>query len=117
MASHKLSSNDFSCNVSALQRYDPSSIMPRQTVVKMNQAALMASSPSSTALFAVHPIEGVVTSMIPLMSQLSYPVYELQCTLDCPLNSVSDMAAFYLKVFSIIVVLSYNFYLECYLLH
>jgi fatty acid synthase len=97
MNAQKMTSNDFSCNVSALQRYDPSSIMPRQTVVKMNQAAQLSSG-GSVAVFAVHPIEGVVTSMMPLMSQLSCPAYGLQCTQDCPMNSVSEMAAFYLKV-------------------
>ena len=48
-------------------------------------------------LFVVHPIEGFVTAFEPIAKQLNSPIYGLQCTLETPLTSISDMAIYYIK--------------------
>ena len=75
-------------------RLDPHHLMPEEDVVKMNSCVDSASHP----VFLVHPVEGVITSLEHLACQLKCPVYGLQCTNNAPLTSLSDLAAFYIKV-------------------
>lgn len=46
-------------------------------------------------IYQVHAIEGVVAPLEPLASRLNRPVYGLQCTQEAPLDSIQDLAKFY----------------------
>ncbi|XP_060080138.1 fatty acid synthase-like [Ylistrum balloti] len=76
-----------------LERYDLDQIMPQETIVRLN-----VGDDSQSPLFIVHPLEGSVKCMRELASQLSCPVYGLQCSKDVPLHSIPDMASFYIQV-------------------
>uniref|UniRef100_A0A1B6DTB3 Fatty acid synthase n=1 Tax=Clastoptera arizonana TaxID=38151 RepID=A0A1B6DTB3_9HEMI len=67
-------------------------LVPLESLVQ-----LPSKSNSGSTLFMVHPIEGYVTALKPLASQLSYPIYGLQCTSDVPLTSIQDLATFYIQ--------------------
>ena len=77
-------------------RYDSkTALIPTEVIVKMPSAA-----PADSKLppvFMVHPIEGVVSALMPLAKLIKRPVYGLQCTEQAPLTSVPDLASFYLK--------------------
>ena len=51
-------------------------------------------------LFFVHSIEGIATPLKPLADQLPFAAYCFQCTTDVPTESITDMAAYYIKVSS-----------------
>ncbi|XP_033896426.3 fatty acid synthase-like [Acipenser ruthenus] len=48
-------------------------------------------------LFLVHPIEGSITAFRTLTSKLSVPCYGLQCTKAAPLDSIQNLASYYLE--------------------
>lgn len=73
----------------------PSELMPAETLVKLQSKA--ANDSKQRPLFVVHAIEGFVTALKPLAGKMTCPVYGLQCTVDAPLSSISDLAAFYVK--------------------
>lgn len=72
-----------------------SELMPTETLVKLQSKA--PNDSKKRPLFVVHAIEGFVTALKPLADKMTCPVYGLQCTADAPLNSISDLAAFYVK--------------------
>ncbi|XP_064637682.1 fatty acid synthase-like isoform X2 [Lineus longissimus] len=81
-----------SFNDSGVQlRYDPEHIMPTETVVLLN------SETEGVPLFVVHPIEGTTLSIEPLLAKLNCPAYGIQCTEETPLDSIPDLAAYYIK--------------------
>lgn len=82
-------------------RYDANNLMPTESIVKMTDG--LEGHTTDHPLFVVHPIEGSVISMETVMQQVQSPVYGLQCTVDAPLTSISDLAAFYIKVRSFIL--------------
>ncbi|XP_063235501.1 fatty acid synthase-like isoform X2 [Bacillus rossius redtenbacheri] len=68
--------------------------MPTEVLVRLpSKVAEGAHLP----LYLVHPIEGVVTCLEPLAAELPLPVWGLQCTPEAPLDSVRQLAAFYVK--------------------
>uniref|UniRef100_A0A336MQ27 Fatty acid synthase n=1 Tax=Culicoides sonorensis TaxID=179676 RepID=A0A336MQ27_CULSO len=70
-------------------------LMPSQTLVRLPSKA--PESETKNALFVVHAIEGVTTALLPLAAQLSVPVYGLQCTNDVPTDTITVLAAHYIK--------------------
>lgn len=48
-------------------------------------------------LFVVHAIEGFVDALAPLASRLDTPVWGLQCTADAPLDTLQQLAVFYVQ--------------------
>lgn len=68
-------------------------LMPTQCLLKMKSK----SSGNNKPIFLVHPIEGVVSALAPLAENLNRPVYGLQCVSHAPLDSISDLAAYYIK--------------------
>merc|ERR1711934_1263479 len=73
-------------------RFDLTKLMPVNDMVKMNKAE------GAKKLFLIHPIEGVLTSLQPLTSLLSWEVHGIQCTPSAPTTSVSDMAKYYIQL-------------------
>ncbi|XP_066589497.1 fatty acid synthase [Prorops nasuta] len=59
---------------------------------------LPTSKNTGEKLFLVHAIEGVVASLKTLTNELERPVWGLQCTKDAPLESIPDLASFYVKM-------------------
>lgn len=51
---------------------------------------------SERPLFLVHPIEGSTTVFHSLAAKLSVPTYGLQCTQAAPLDSIPNLAAYYI---------------------
>uniref|UniRef100_A0A8C2HV47 Fatty acid synthase n=1 Tax=Cyprinus carpio TaxID=7962 RepID=A0A8C2HV47_CYPCA len=48
-------------------------------------------------LFLIHPIEGSIAAFRTLTSKLSVPCYGLQCTKAAPLDSIQNLAAYYME--------------------
>lgn len=67
-------------------------LMPTECLVKLPSA-----SNKGQPLFVVHAIEGVVAALKTLAAELNCPVYGLQCVADVPLDTLNDLAAFYVK--------------------
>lgn len=70
-------------------------LMPTQCLLKMN--SLDATDSKAKPIFIVHPIEGVVSSLTSLAESLKRPVYGLQCVSHAPLDTIQDLAAYYIK--------------------
>lgn len=67
-------------------------LMPTQCLLKMK-----SKNGNNPPIFLVHPIEGVVNALIPLAEKLNRPVYGLQCVSYAPLESIEELAAYYVK--------------------
>lgn len=67
-------------------------LMPSQCLLKMK-----SKNEDNPPIFLVHPIEGVVAVLAPLAERLNRPVYGLQCVSYAPLDSISELAAYYVK--------------------
>lgn len=86
-------------------------IMPSKVLVKMNEVKNDKESP----IFVIHPIEGVIISLQNLANQINIPVYGLQCTANTPLDSIGDLAKFYITHIKTVVpkgpytILGYSF--------
>jgi len=76
----------------AFHRFDLAKLMPETDMVKMNKVE------ATKKLFLIHPIEGVVTSLKPLTSVLSWEVHGIQMTPTAPTSSVPDLAKHYLQL-------------------
>ncbi|KAK4877606.1 hypothetical protein RN001_010112 [Aquatica leii] len=68
-------------------------IMPREVLLNMSKKVDNKKSP----IFVVHPIEGTVHSLQNLADQIQVPVYGLQCTSTCPVESINDLAKYYVN--------------------
>lgn len=70
-------------------------LMPTQCLLKMksNENAKNQKSP----IFFIHPIEGVVSAMTHLAEAMNRPVYGLQCVSYAPLDTIEELAAYYIK--------------------
>lgn len=70
-------------------------MMPTQCLLKMksNETGKETKNP----IFFVHPIEGVVSSMKQLAETMKRPVYGLQCVSYAPLDTIQDLATYYIK--------------------
>lgn len=70
-------------------------LMPAQCLLKMKSAE--PTNSNAKPIFMIHPIEGVVSALIPLAESLKRPVYGLQCVSYAPLDTIQDLAAYYIK--------------------
>ncbi|XP_075072878.1 fatty acid synthase [Mixophyes fleayi] len=62
------------------------------TITKLNDV-----QNSDRHLFLVHPIEGSIAAFQSLASKLNISCYGLQCTKAAPLDSIQNLAAFYIQ--------------------
>lgn len=69
-------------------------LMPTQCLLKMNT---IEASSSAQPIFMVHPIEGVVSALTQLAETLKRPAYGLQCIAHAPLDTIGELAAYYIK--------------------
>lgn len=69
-------------------------LMPTKSLVQMKSKVDDA---SKSPVFVLHPIEGVVTALNGLSKEIKAPVYGLQCTENSPLNSIQDLAGYYIS--------------------
>lgn len=69
-------------------------LMPTQCLLKMNT---VAATSNAQPIFMVHPIEGVVSSLTQLAETLKRPAYGLQCTAHAPLDTIGELATYYIK--------------------
>lgn len=70
-------------------------LMPAQCLLKMKSSETPNSSVKP--IFLIHPIEGVVSALSTLAENLNRPVYGLQCVSYAPLDTIQDLAAYYIK--------------------
>uniref|UniRef100_T1J426 Fatty acid synthase n=1 Tax=Strigamia maritima TaxID=126957 RepID=T1J426_STRMM len=73
--------------------YDLKELVPSECVIKLNKIERGSALP----LFIIHPIEGNVSMMRCLAEKLIIPVYGIQLTQNVPMNTVKQMADFYLQ--------------------
>nr|XP_022904132.1 fatty acid synthase isoform X2 [Onthophagus taurus] len=86
-SSEKSTSND------QLQYDSITEIMPSKSLIKMSSKN---TDNKMTPVFVLHPIEGVVNALNELAKQIQAPVYGLQCTKSTPLNTIGELAGFYI---------------------
>lgn len=67
-------------------------IMPSKCLIPMESKG---ASSNRNPVFILHPIEGSVTALNSLATNIDAPVYGLQCTTSSPLNSIADLAKYY----------------------
>ena len=67
-------------------------LMPDRCLLKMKSG-----SDAGRPIFMIHPIEGVVSALTTLAETLNRPVYGLQCVSYAPLDSIGELAAYYIK--------------------
>lgn len=72
-------------------KFETIEIMPTEVLIKMKNE-----EGDKNPIFVIHPIEGIVNALQNLANQLKGPVYGLQCTSDTPLDSISELAKFYI---------------------
>ncbi|XP_011311362.1 fatty acid synthase [Fopius arisanus] len=75
-----------------LYQISGSEIIPKEPVIKMQ-----TKSATGKPIFFIHAIEGVVSTMNLIASEVEKPGYGLQCHANAPLTSISDLARHYLK--------------------
>ncbi|KAK9880938.1 hypothetical protein WA026_013269 [Henosepilachna vigintioctopunctata] len=88
-------SSDKSHTDNELVQYTQSiEIMPSKTLIQMNSKNV---DKTKQPVFVVHPIEGNVNALSTLVNHIKVPVYGLQCTAEAPLDSIEELASFYVK--------------------
>ncbi|XP_047360366.1 fatty acid synthase-like [Vespa velutina] len=87
--------NNISENITdeLLFQYYETEIVPKISLVELE-----TKNSKGTPLFLIHAIEGIISPLKTLAAQLERPVWGLQCTQDAPLNSISELAEFYIKI-------------------
>lgn len=72
---------------------DDTELIATETLVE-----LKTKSSKGLPLFLVHAIEGVVSPLKTLASELERPVFGFQCIKDAPLDSIAELANFYIEI-------------------
>lgn len=87
--------NNISENVTdeLLFQYYETEIVPKISLVELE-----TKNSKGTPLFLIHAIEGIISPLKTLAALLERPVWGLQCTQDAPLDSMSELAGFYIKL-------------------
>ncbi|CAK9827746.1 Fatty acid synthase [Anthophora retusa] len=67
-------------------------LLPKQSIVE-----LKTKSSKGTPLFLIHAIEGMSSPFIAFASELERPAWCFQCVKEAPLESLPELAAYYLK--------------------
>lgn len=86
--------NDFGGGGDTMIRFT-NELMPAQCLLKMKSAETGDSS--TKPIFLIHPIEGVTSALVPLAENLKRPVYGLQCVSYAPLDTIQELATYYIK--------------------
>ncbi|XP_043486066.1 fatty acid synthase [Polistes fuscatus] len=76
-----------------LFQYYETEIVPKVSLVELE-----TKNSKGTPLFLIHAIEGIISPLKTLAGQLDRPVWGFQCTQNAPLNSISELAEFYIKI-------------------
>lgn len=71
--------------------------MPSNTITLLRTAANNTDT-NLPIVFFLHPVEGLVESLKPLASLLPYRAYGIECVESTPLDSITSLAEFYIKV-------------------
>lgn len=69
-------------------------IMPSKTLVTVPSKS---NDNKKSPVFVVHPIEGVIDALKTFAKNIDAPVYGLQCTKNAPLDTIGDLAKFYVQ--------------------
>ncbi|XP_050301861.1 fatty acid synthase [Anthonomus grandis grandis] len=69
-------------------------IMPSKTLVSLPSKS---NDNKKAPVFVVHPIEGIIDAMRTLAKNVDAPVYGLQCTKNAPLDTITELAKFYVQ--------------------
>jgi fatty acid synthase len=75
------------------RRFNPKQLMPSETLIQLSEG-----DKTHGLLFVVHPIEGVLVALQPVMTKVKRTVYGIQCTRDAPNDSIANLSAYYLQV-------------------
>lgn len=70
-------------------------LMPKESLVRL--PSKYDGKSAKRPLFLVHAIEGVVAPLKPMAAELDCPVWGLQCVADAPLDSIGDLAKYYIS--------------------
>lgn len=70
-------------------------LMPTECLVKL--PSKHDGKSNKRPLFLVHAIEGVVTPLKAMAAEMTCPVWGLQCVSDAPLETITELAKFYVK--------------------
>lgn len=84
-------------NDDAIRTVFSGGLMPTECSVQLNTRTPPSDGNRLRPIFAVHSIEGFATPMKPLAAKLTVPVYGLQCSAEVPLNSMTELAEFYIR--------------------
>ncbi|KAL1517282.1 hypothetical protein ABEB36_001067 [Hypothenemus hampei] len=69
-------------------------IIPSKTIV---QIPSKSKDTNKVPVFVIHPIEGVIDSLRTFSKNVDAPVYGLQCTQNAPLQTITELAHFYVQ--------------------
>lgn len=69
-------------------------IMPSKALV---QVPSKSTDNKKEPVFVVHPIEGVIDALRTFAKNVDAPVFGLQCTENAPLDTITDLAKFYVQ--------------------
>ncbi|XP_053996082.1 fatty acid synthase [Hylaeus anthracinus] len=75
-----------------LYQYDGRALVPLEPLVP-----LKTKSVKGTPIFFIHAVEGMVDVFKYIANELERSAWGFQCVKDAPLNSISDLAEFYIK--------------------
>lgn len=75
-----------------LFQFSGSEIVPKKSLIQLETKGNKGSP-----IFVIHAIEGMVLALKGLASELDRPVWGLQCTKDAPLETIKDIAGFYVR--------------------
>lgn len=85
-------SPDHSVDNSLLFQCTGNEILPKNSIIRLE-----SKSNTGEPVFFVSAIEGMVSSLVNIALELKRPVYGLQCIKGAPLDSLNDLAEFYIK--------------------
>lgn len=69
-------------------------IMPSKALIQLPSKS---TDNKKVPVFVVHPIEGVIDALRTFAKNVDAPVFGLQCTENAPLDSITDLAKFYVQ--------------------
>ncbi|OAD52584.1 Fatty acid synthase [Eufriesea mexicana] len=75
-----------------LFQFDSTEIIPMKSIIQ-----LQTKNSKGQPVFFVHAIEGISTLFKTVASELDRPAWGFQCVKDSPLESISQLAAFYIQ--------------------
>lgn len=70
--------------------------MPSQTLTPLPSS--VDPKKNAPTVFLIHPVEGLIMALKYVASLLPFKIYGIECAEEAPLDSMSSLAAFYIKV-------------------